>query len=190
MRLLLPMTLILFRRYRKMNEYVSKEQFCKIAHIGKSTALNLIREGLIPSANVGKTVPRYQILKLDVEIYMLDRVCSPEKYHLVHSNHTQSYPGKYVKLFARKMRRQAAALWRKEPDLLTPTQVANLIGYQAKTIRGWSKRGWIPKLTIENGRYHSKASIIQFVGSREFHNIRMKSDKHLSLIRRATNEGM
>ena len=54
--------------------YISKEQFYKMAHIRKSTALKLIRTGTVPAIDTGRTTNRYLIRLSDVEFYLRDRI--------------------------------------------------------------------------------------------------------------------
>lgn len=46
--------------------YISKEQFCKLAHIRKANALKLIQSGLIPYIDIGNQTHRYLIRTLDL----------------------------------------------------------------------------------------------------------------------------
>lgn len=41
------------RRFNANGEYVSKEQFCKICHLKKSKARQLLQSGLVPCIDTG-----------------------------------------------------------------------------------------------------------------------------------------
>ena len=62
--------------------YISKEQFCKLAHVRKANVLKLIQSGLIPYIDIGNQTHRYLIRQSDVEVYLTDRAHDPAKYSL------------------------------------------------------------------------------------------------------------
>ena len=170
------------------DKYISKEQFYKIAHIRKSTALRLIREGLIPALETGETVKRYHIAMADVEIYLKDRERNPEKYGMVHGHLTQDFPGKYCRRDARSRSRRARQLWSNEPDLLTAAEAAGLLGYRPATILRWSRKGWIAQIRTAHRIYIPKKNLLAFVESRYFQNIPRKSGEHLHIMGRLSDE--
>ena len=61
-------------------EMMSKEQFYKVAHISKATALYLLSSGKIPCKDSGKKTRRYRIRTDDVIFYLIDRELHPGKY--------------------------------------------------------------------------------------------------------------
>ena len=65
---------------RKYPEAVSKDQFYKIAHISKATALHLLQNGLVPCKDTGKKTRRYTIRTDDIIFYLIDRELHPEVY--------------------------------------------------------------------------------------------------------------
>ena len=72
--------------------YISKEQFYKMAHIRKSTALKLIRTGTVPAIDTGRTTNRYLIRLSDVEFYLRDRIVHPDRYSFGKKSCIQTYP--------------------------------------------------------------------------------------------------
>ena len=54
--------------------YISKEQFCKLAHVRKANVLKLIQSGLIPYIDIGNQTHRYLIRQSDVEVYLTLRM--------------------------------------------------------------------------------------------------------------------
>ena len=62
-------------------EIITKEQFYKIAHISKATALYLLTSGKVPCVDSGKKTRKYKIRLDDVIAYLVDRDLHPEKYH-------------------------------------------------------------------------------------------------------------
>lgn len=65
---------------RTYPETISKDQFYRIAHISKATALHLLQNGLVPCKDSGKKTRRYTIRTDDVITYLIDREIQPEKY--------------------------------------------------------------------------------------------------------------
>ncbi len=61
-------------------ETISKDQFYRIAHISKATALYLLQSGLVSCIDSGKKTRRYTIRIDDVISYMIDREIHPEVY--------------------------------------------------------------------------------------------------------------
>lgn len=59
---------------------ISKDQFYRIAHISKATALYLLQSGLVPCKDTSKKTRRYTIRIDDVIFYMIDREEHPEVY--------------------------------------------------------------------------------------------------------------
>ena len=61
-------------------KFISKDQFYRIAHISKATALYLLQSGHVPCINSGKKTRKYKILTEDVIQYLIDRNHDPLKY--------------------------------------------------------------------------------------------------------------
>ncbi len=61
-------------------EVVSKDQFYRIAHISKATALYLLSSGKVPCKDSGKKTRRYAIRIDDIILYLIDREINPENY--------------------------------------------------------------------------------------------------------------
>jgi len=61
-------------------ELLSKDDFYKLCHISKSTALHLLRSGKVPCEFTGKKTRCYQIRKVDVRKYLAERAVFPELY--------------------------------------------------------------------------------------------------------------
>ena len=66
--------------FGKYPDVMNKEQFYKLCHISKKTALYLLQSGLIPSRCTSKRMRCYQIMKSDVIAFMEDREQYPEAY--------------------------------------------------------------------------------------------------------------
>ena len=61
-------------------EVMNKEQFFRICHISKSTALQLLKSGKVPCEWSGKKTRCYKIRKEDVKAYLEERAIFPELY--------------------------------------------------------------------------------------------------------------
>ena len=103
--------------------YISKEQFCKLAHVRKANALKLIQSGLIPYIDIGNQTHRYLIRQSDVEAYLTDRAHDPAKYSFQRKSRIQTYPGKFDRNFANELSQYASVLWKDEPQVLTVQQM-------------------------------------------------------------------
>ena len=58
---------------REYPEVITKDQFYRIAHISKATALFLLQSGKVPCMDSGKKTRRYKIRTDDVILYLIDR---------------------------------------------------------------------------------------------------------------------
>ena len=67
-------------KWDEVPETLSKEQFYKLCHISKSTALHLLQSGIVPCVNSGMKTRCYQIKKEDVQEYLSKRAIFPEAY--------------------------------------------------------------------------------------------------------------
>lgn len=56
---------------------ISKEQFCKICHVSKRTALQLLQSGVIPNKCSGKKTRKFQIALSDVANFLKQREKNP-----------------------------------------------------------------------------------------------------------------
>lgn len=170
----------------KVSTYLSKEQFYKECHISKATALRLIESGLIPAVDTKKRTKRYLIAREDVDAFKRDRERNPAKYSLGPSRNIQTYGGfrEYQLSTALKMRKLAQEEWADLPDVLSISDVANLLGYRKETICRWRKTLGFKGLKISGRHYLPKKYLLDFIESPEFHHVQPKSSKHIDLLRR------
>ena len=59
---------------------MNKDQFYRLCHISKSTALHLLKSGKVPCEWTGKKTRCYKIKKEDVRAYLEERAVYPELY--------------------------------------------------------------------------------------------------------------
>ena len=168
-----------------MDEYISKEQFYKMAHISKSNALRLIQTGLVPAIDTGKPTNRYLIKLSDVEFYLHDRDEHPDKNGRIQNELIQCVPSKYKKTVAKKIRIYATRLWKDVPSLLTIEEASALIGYSPRLILSWTRTKGLKRLEPSNQIFIAKKHLLEFIESKDFHERKRKSRQHLDLIRSA-----
>ena len=169
--------------------YISKEQFCKLAHVRKANALKLIQSGLIPYIDIGDQTHRYLIRQSDAEAYLTDRAHDPAKYSFQRKSRIQTYPGKFDRNFANELSQYASVLWKDEPQMLTVQQVHDLLGYSEHVIRRWYTTCGLAVVRLGTRAYIPKKGLLRFIGSRSFHSIKEKSAAHVDLIRSVDYEG-
>lgn len=69
-----------FINWDEVPEILSKEQFYKLCHISKGTALHLVRNGIVPCVGSGRKTRCYKIKRADVQDYLRKRAIFPEAY--------------------------------------------------------------------------------------------------------------
>ena len=171
--------------------YLSKEQFYKECHISKATALWLIQSGLIPAIDTKKKTKRYLIAREDVEIFKHERERNPSKYAISAKNSISACGGfsEYQSSVAVEMKKIAQAEWEDLPEVLLVNDVAYLLGYCTNTIYRWTKTRGLQGLRISGKFYIPKKYLIEFIASREYHSVHLKSSKHIDLLRRSYHAG-
>lgn len=170
--------------------YLSKEQFYKECHISKSTALRLIKSGLVPAIDTKRKTNRYLIARADVEQFKRDRERNPFKYEPEGRKERRcvsSYGGfrEYLPSAAMRMQEIAKIEWAHLPDVLSVKDVTNLLGYRKETVYGWFKTCGLKGFKISGKHYIPQQHLLEFIVSPEFHKICPKSTKHIDLLRRS-----
>lgn len=165
-------------------ETLSKEQFYKLCHISKTTALHLLRNGIVPCVNSGMKTRCYKIRKADVQEYLSKRAIFPEAYSAPtgwycnnKKTNTKQVPPKIledmVAFYADKLQRYS--------DVLSVKQVMKFSGYKSSTVVRWCKLNYLKAYSLEK-LYIPKAYLIEFLNSIHFRAINQKSDAHISLL--------
>lgn len=180
---------------RTYPQMISKDQFYRIAHISKATALFLLSSGKIPCKDSGKKTRRYQIRTDDVIRYLIDREINPEFYRASDCWY-QGRSGHYVSRVT--YRNQLNALTDREraafrryigqeliayADLLTVADVSEITGYCDTSVHRWCNRKTIKAFQISGKFLIPKVSLIEFLTSPSGFYIVRKSWKHLLLIK-------
>ena len=176
---------------------MTKEQFCKVAHISKSAALFLIKSELIPCQDSGKQTRRYTIQTKDVIFYLKDRVRNPTRYCIAsgwrpHTKGHKSSSSRPTKALDQSFDFSPAQIeafcayltdrFQAAPDLLSVHDLADLLGYGETTIINWCNRDWLFYYTVGRKYYVPKELLIQFLMSDMAMKIRRKSLSHQTLI--------
>lgn len=171
-------------------DYLSKEDFYKIAHISKRTALWLIETELIAAEKPERQGFGYRIPKAEVERYLADRNINPTKYR--RSNRCNRYPYFPVQQYSKQLGMEIRSVVERDiahyPDVLVPKQVSVILGYNLREIYDWGETRGLKALRLSGKLYYPKPFLLDFVASRAYHNIREKSKEHIELLRRVLHE--
>lgn len=176
-------------------ETISKDQFYRIAHISKATALYLLQSGLVPCEDSGKKTRRYTIRMDDVIDYMINREKHPEDYqapvnwYKKYSGKKVSlevFPGKPLKLSVREKNAFRKYIERKlicYDDLMKVTEVIEVIGYSDTSIHRWCREKKLKAFHVSSKFLIPKISLVDFLLSQDSFNIKRKSPQHIELIK-------
>lgn len=167
-------------------EYVTKDQFYRICHISKNTALYYIRNGFIPCIDSGKKTRRYKIAIKDIIFFLEDRDENPEKYYLpnhynnpflpcsirrykfkprpyLYKNHYKLKGINEVKDYKNYLELQFTDY----PDMLISKQIQQVTGHSPSTIISWCKSGNVKYIKHHSTYLLQKKSVIDYLFNRE-----------------------
>jgi hypothetical protein len=167
-------------------EFVTKDQFYKICHISKNTALYYLRNGFIPCIDSGKKTRRYKIAIKDIVFFLQDRDENPEKYYLPnHYNNpflpseirqyktkprSDNYKAHYKLKGINEVRDYLQYLelqFADYPDMLTGKQIQQITGHSISIILSWCKSGKVKYIRRCNAYLLQKKSVICYLFNRE-----------------------
>ena len=171
-------------------QYVSKEQFCKIAHIAKRTALYYLDNNFIPCKKSKKKTRKYRIRIRDIIFFMEDRDVTPEKYYL--PNH---YNNPRIKKHIKQKNRICREDYKKRsrlkpydeeeyyikylteqfryyPDMMKGKEIRQVTGYPIKVILTWCRDEKVKSVVDRGVHYFQKQSVIDFLDKTEKQNAR------------------
>ena len=179
---------------RAYPETISKEQFYRIAHISKATALHLLQNGLVPCKDTGKKTRRYTIRTDDVITYLIDREIHPEKYGAPdhwyrdrsgyrRSRNTFRYELSSLseiekKLFEEYTRTELASYG----DLLSVEETMEITGYSSTAIYRWCNAKKLVGFKISGKFIIPKIGLAEFLISPYSCGIQRKSWRHLLFV--------
>lgn len=186
----------LFNRLR--SEYpngLSKEQFYKIAHISKSTALYLIQSGKILCTSNGKQTSCYKILTEDILNYLVDRQLHPQDYSLPKNikekilkfpsasdtlqKSVKNLSEEQRKIFVERFLEQLAL----DDELLSVKTVSEITGYSATTLYRWYSQKAVKSFFVRGKWFVPRDCLATFLVSEFAAEIKVKSDRHIAILK-------
>ena len=178
-----------YEEIAKLPDKLSLEDFRVVCHISKRTARYYLQSGLVICENNGKKTHCYIIQKRDLiaalkefeehpcKFYIPKEFYNGGKYHKGKMHILTYLPDDDIKSPVTK------AYYEKKmedlPDLLCSAQVADITGYEQKTIRTWCVEKRIKYLSIHPRVWIPKEFFMNFLLSEEYNNIPRKSQTHL-----------
>lgn len=176
---------------REYPRSMNKDQFYKLAHISKATALYLLKSGLVPCTDTGKKTRRYSIRTEDVIAYLQDRIIHPKRYLPVEGWYSGKAKQKDLlrdiflnlsKIQTTKLKRFFMEETAGFEDVIKVTQVAEFLGYSRSTVIYWCEKKKLKAFLISGRFVIPKISFIEFLLSEETMCIRRKSARHKALL--------
>lgn len=167
-------------------EFVTKDQFYRICHISKKTALYYLENGVIPCIDSGKKTRRYKIAMKDIIFFLEDRDENPEKYYLPNHNNNPFLPSG-IRLYKNKPRsdynkdhyklkgikevrdymQYLVLQFADYPDMITGKQIQQITGYSTSIIISWCKSGKVKYIRHHNTYLLQKKSVISYLFDHE-----------------------
>lgn len=167
-------------------DVMNKEQFFRICHISKSTALHLLKSGKVPCECSGKKTRCYKIRKEDVKAYLEERAIFPELYSAPKGWYGTHYVARLSKELPedtlRQMHGYYEKLLRKYPDVVTVKDVVTLTGYTLTTVHNWCSRGSLKAFQKGLKFCIPKIFLVDFFCSLTFRSITRKSLWHIQTL--------
>lgn len=143
-------------------QYVSKEQMCKICHISKKTAYNVLHSGKVPyTPAVDHLTHFYKIAVLDILNYLCERNCLQD----AHSEYITSMKQFYEYRLS------------EYPDALRPKHVEQITGFGHSAVAKWLFNKHLKAFLIDARYQIPKVCLIDFLVSPYYRLIRVKSRK-------------
>ena len=176
---------------RRFPQTMSKEQFYQVAHISKTTALYLLKNGIVPCMDTGKKTRRYTIKTDDVIEYLKDREVHPDSYKAIHGWYSGSagQKGQLNRSVSpnlspeqqRLLIQYLLRLMESYDDLITVKQLAEFTGYNTTTIINWCNKS-LKHFSIAGRFLIPKVSAIEYLASPQLCTLPQKSKKHKELL--------
>lgn len=169
-------------------EYITKEQMYRICHISKKTCLFLLQSGLVPNIDSGRKTRRYKIKTTDVLQYLRDRDDYPELYKApdgFYKNAGCKKAPSFDEVFKKgdliPMRKYYEKCLISYPDVMSIEQVAEFTGYCKTSVRAWCSKQEVKCFLIRQRFQIPKECLLDFLVSKYFIGIAVKSDEHKEL---------
>lgn len=166
-------------------EYITKDQMYRICHISKKICLFLLESVLVPNIDSGKKTRRFKIKTEDVivlkshddypELYK-----APDGYYIGNGGKQKapSFDEVFTKEDLERMRQYYENRLRTYPYVMTVEQVAQFTGYYKNSVGRWCSKQQVKCFFIRQRFYIPKEYLLDFLVSRYFIGIAVKSAKH------------
>ena len=164
---------------------INKEQFYKICHVSKRTALAYLEHGMIPCENTGKKTRKYSIKLMDVIRFLEARDNAPSGFVAPpgwYKGKTQDEVIILTPEIRLRLRTALEAMLETYPDVLSPQQVKEITGYTLSTVTKWCNSERLYHYRIQGKNLIPKIALLDFAISNDFQSIKVKSQKHLLLL--------
>lgn len=176
---------------RQYPKTMSKDQFYRVAHISKATALFLLKNGLVPCKDSGKKTRRYTILTDDVIAYLKDREEHPDTYKAICGWYSGT-AGKKDPFHAcvsprlspdeqQLLVQYLSRMMKSFDDLMTVKQLAKFCGYNTTTVINWCNKN-LKHFSIAGRFLIPKISATEYLASPQLCSLPQKSKKHKELL--------
>ena len=143
--------------------YLTKEDFYKLAHISKSTALYLLQSGKVPCKDTGHKTHRYLIPTENVIHYLEDREIHPNEYaaepgwysgKVKHGKKKRLSKKRKQKVNAarNKLKELTDAKLEELEDLLDINDICRLTGFSSTSVLRWCRSGKLEAFMV-SGKY-------------------------------------
>lgn len=170
----------------KIPDVINKDQFYRICHISKSTALHLLQSGKVPCEYSGKRTRCYKIKKEDVKKYLEERAIYPELYtapkgwYGVGDSRQPDIEMNDELLEA--MHKYYTKLLRKYKDVVTSKEIVEITGYSKSTVNRWCSTGVLKSFIKGQIYYIPKVFLVDFFCSFYFRSLVRKSLWHIQTL--------
>ncbi len=167
-------------------DIITKEQLYRLCHISKTTALHLLRSGIIPCKRSDKKTHCYQIKKEDVRKYLEERAVLAEEFTAPVGWYCSGHKAtkkEVPPVILEDMSDYYIDRLKAYPDVLTVQQIIVFTGYKKTAINNWCSKGWLKHFTKRRANMVPKVFFIEFLGSDHFRKIRRKTARHVKLLK-------
>lgn len=177
--------------WEQVPDIVTKEQFCKLCHIAKNIARNLLLTGEVPCHYSGKKSKCYYIRKEDVRAYLESRDDLPRRRFSGSGEERtvtyEAYTEKHLPPNIRQaMQRFYEDMMSDYPDVLTISDIVAITGYCTKTVNRWCASGDLQSFKRGHCNHIPKVIFIEFLCSHHFRAFANKNAWHKSAMHEFT----
>ena len=170
---------------RQYPEYITKDQMYRICHISKKTCAFLLESGRVPCIDTGKKTHRFKIKTTDVMQYLRDRDDYPELFKapdgFYKKNGCKKAPS-FDDVFTANDLMRMRQFYRKKledaPDVMSVDQIAQFTGYHKNSVARWCSKKELESFHIRQRFYIPKEYLVEFLSSKYFIGIAVKSEEH------------